>query len=95
MTQTNLESIAHLDFDPKPIEPCDGVVIIYTRRGETKSNKCDREPVLQAFRACCGHLDVLCRPCFNELVDNASLHYCRFCKVFPKPVPAYVNIQML
>lgn len=67
MTNTDLESIAHLDFDvnEEKAVPCEGSHLIEQTGAILGVPRCKRPAVLIATKACCGLQKTLCIECYN------------------------------
>lgn len=98
---TDLESIAHLDFEPRLGDVCDGWRSSSKFTGEVYNEiKCDNPVAFYAFRSCCGAIDSLCVRCYNQhingtresLVKNDHTPACKFCQQ-RRPVKPYSHIE--
>lgn len=81
---TDLESIAHLDFDVDEAKApkCEGSshwekVNLSGEIRPVKEQPCSNEAKLLCFRTCCGHAQQLCIACYNHLCQSEK--DCRFC----------------
>jgi len=86
---SDLEAIQHLDFDLDEGVKCDGSREIL-EDGTTLHDRsnCPNKAAYEAFRACCGTVENLCKDCYNwhcsgHKSDRTDCRYCHESMLFP------------
>lgn len=94
MSQGEYKVIEHLDFDLDDVVRCDGGKEVH-EDGTLLSDRtmCANAAEYEAWRACCGTIERLCRDCYNWNCHREGewTVICKFCHK-ERPIPAYSEV---